>query len=91
MTHSFATAGAKTVAVRAVDTANGSSTTPDTIVVNAPPSASFTSTPKTPIEGKKVTFASTAGDPDGPLVKQEWDLDSDGKDDARAASCRRPS
>ncbi len=86
VTHSFATAGAKTVAVRAVDTANGSSTTPDTIVVNAPPSASFTSTPKTPTAGREVTFASTATDPDGPIVKQEWDLDGDSRyDDAQGA------
>ena len=86
MTHSFATAGAKTVAVRAIDTANGSSTTPDTIVVNAPPSASFTSAPKKPTEGREVTFASTATDPDGPIVKQEWDLDGDSRyDDAQGA------
>ena len=65
------------MAIRAIDTANGSSTTPDTIVVNAPPSASFTIAPKKPVEGNEVTFASTASDPDGPIVKQEWDLDGD--------------
>ena len=86
VTHSFATAGAKTVAIRAIDTANGSSTTPDTIVVNAPPSASFTTAPKKPVEGNEVTFASTASDSDGPIVKQEWDLDGDKQyDDAQGA------
>ena len=86
VTHSFGTAGAKTVAIRAIDAANGSSTTPDTIVVNAPPSASFTTAPKKPMEGSEVTFASTASDPDGPIVKQEWDLDGDNQyDDAQGA------
>jgi PKD domain len=86
VTHSFATAGAKTVAIRAIDAANGSSTTPDTIVVNAPPSASFTTSPGRPTEGREVTFASTATDPDGPIVKQEWDLDGDSSyDDAQGA------
>jgi hypothetical protein len=86
VTHSFGTAGAKTVAIRAIDAANGSSTTPDTIVVNAPPSASFTTSPGKPTEGREVTFASTATDPDGPLVKQEWDLDGDSRyDDAQGA------
>jgi PKD domain-containing protein len=78
-TTSFPTPGPKTVAIKATDTAGGEATTSVTVVVNAPPQASFTVAPSKPAEGKEVTFASTSGDPDGPLVKQEWDLNNDGK------------
>jgi hypothetical protein len=86
VTTSFATPGAKTVAVRATDTAGGFSTVSGQIVVNAAPQASFTAAPSKPVEGSEVTFASTSSDPDGPLVKQEWDLDGDNQfDDAQGA------
>jgi large repetitive protein len=76
---SFATAGAHPVAVKVTETGGGYAIASDTIVVNAPPVASFTVAPAKAVEGKQVTFASTSGDPDGPLVQQEWDLNGDGK------------
>ena len=78
-TTSFATPGPKTVAIRANDVAGGSAVASATVVVNAPPQAAFTVSPAKPVEGREVTFASTSNDPDGPLVKQEWDLNNDGK------------
>jgi PKD repeat protein len=76
---SFATPGNHTVAVKVIETGGGFGIATTTIPVNAPPQAGFTVTPAKPAEGKEVTFASTSGDPDGPLVKQEWDLNNDGK------------
>jgi PKD repeat protein len=72
---SFAQAGPHTVAVKVTETGGGYAIASDTIVVNAPPRAAFTVSPAKPKEGKEVTFASTASDPDGPIVKQEWNLD----------------
>jgi YD repeat-containing protein len=75
---SFATPGPHPVAVKVTETGGGSAIAADTIVVNAPPQASFTITPIKAQEGKSVTFASTSSDPDDPIVKQEWDLDNNG-------------
>jgi YD repeat-containing protein len=75
---SFATPGPHPVAVKVTETGGGFAIAADTIVVNAPPQASFTVTPTKPQEGRSATFASTSSDPDDPLVKQEWDLDNNG-------------
>jgi PKD repeat protein len=76
---SFATPGPHPVAVKVTETGGGFAIATGTIPVNAPPQAAFTVSPAKPVEGKEVTFASTSGDPDGPLAKQEWDLNNDGK------------
>jgi hypothetical protein len=80
-TTSFSTAGAHTVAVRVTDGSNGTDIASATIVVNARPVASFTTRPTKPFEGSEITFISTSRDPDGPIAKQEWDLDGDGRYD----------
>jgi hypothetical protein len=55
----------------------------DVIVGNRAPFASFAFLPTAPVARELVTFTSTAVDPDGPIVAQEWDLDGDGAfDDA---------
>ncbi len=60
------------------------STQKQTIMVrNRPPTATFTAVPGAPVVREQLVFSSTAADPDGPIVKQEWDLDGDGAfDDA---------
>jgi PKD repeat protein len=85
--HSFPSAGAKTVAIRATDgPAGGSDIETATVVVNAPPQAGFHVAPETAFVGDNVTLSSTSFDSDGPLPTQEWDLDNDGQfDDANAA------
>jgi hypothetical protein len=82
---SFATPGPHNVAVRVSETGGGTAIEYITINVNAPPQASFTVSPSKPIEGRPVTFASTSGDPDGPLAKQEWDFNNDGTWDRTGA------
>jgi PKD repeat protein len=81
---SFATPGAHTVAVKVTESGGGFDIASATIVVNAPPQASFTVSSK-PVERKPVTFASTSTDPDGPIVQQEWDFNKDGKYDRTGA------
>ena len=80
---SFATPGPKSVAIRVTETGGGFALGSGTVVVNAPPRASFNVAPGSPLDGDTVTFSSTSLDPDGPLTAQEWDLDGDGQfDDA---------
>jgi hypothetical protein len=65
------------------ETGGGTAIAARQIVVNAPPRASFAVAPDDPVEGERITFASTSSDPDGSIAKQEWDLDGDERfDDA---------
>jgi PKD repeat protein len=83
VSHSFPSAGTKTVALKVTETDGGYGIVFDRVTVNAPPQASFSVSPASVFTGDPVTLSSTAGDPDGPLAKQEWDLDNDGQyDDA---------
>jgi PKD repeat protein len=45
----------------------------------APPVASFTLSPTSPVTGETVTFTSTSTDPNGDLDLLEWDLDGNGR------------
>ena len=57
---------------------HGRPRTQTVIVSNRPPLPSFSFVPAAPVARELVTFTSTASDPDGPIVAQEWDLDGDG-------------
>jgi large repetitive protein len=91
-THSFASPGPKSVALRITEGPPGSS--PDmqgqlivsgTVEVNAPPRAGFTVSPGEAFLGDGVTLSSTSTDSDGSLKAWEWDLNNDGQfDDANA-------
>ena len=88
-TASFASAGSYTVIVCADDGIIPiPATQPQTItVLNRPPTAAFTLVPAKPVAGELVALTSTAFDPDGPIVTQQWDLDGDGAyDDAAGES-----
>jgi len=59
-------------------------------VGNRSPTAKISSSPSSLRVGRKVTFNSTAADPDGSVAKVVWDLDGDGKyDDAAGATASR--
>ncbi len=89
-TTSFATPGPKTVAIRVTESGGGFAVASGTVVVNAPPQASFNVAPGSLLDGDTVTLSSTSGDPDGPLASQHWDLDGDGQyDDASGAVATR--
>lgn len=76
ITRAFPTAGnyAVTICLN-----GGASVQKQTItVLNRPPVPAFDYAPKPPVARELVTLTSTASDPDGPIVLQEWDLDGDG-------------
>jgi PKD repeat protein len=89
-TRTFASPGPKRVAIRVAEGPGGGFDIESLIVVvNAAPQAGFTVAPEFPFAGEAVTISSTSSDPDGPLPKQEWDLDNDGQfDDAAGESVR---
>jgi PKD repeat protein len=80
VTGSFAAAGSYAVTICADDDGVPPvSTQPQNITVrNRPPTAAFTVVPDNPVAGEGVVLTSTAFDPDGPIITQQWDLDGDG-------------
>ena len=75
-THVFDTPGAH--AVRICVNVDATISRRDVLVQNRPPVPSFGLVPQNPVAKELVTFTSTAVDPDGPIVSQQWDLDGDG-------------
>ena len=76
----FSTPGEHQVGLRVTDDEGATATTTRTVTVqNRAPSASFTASPNPAPSGQAVTFdASGSSDPDGEVVKHEWDLNGDG-------------
>ncbi|MBN9622923.1 MAG: PKD domain-containing protein, partial [Actinobacteria bacterium] len=79
-TKTFAKAGQYTVGVRVKNGAGTTATASATAVSqNRAPSATLGATPNPVASGAQVTFdASGSKDPDGTIVKYEWDLDGNG-------------
>ena len=78
-TSSYATAGTRTIKLKVTDSQSLTNETTRTLVVSAPPSASFTASPNPVTTGQTVSFnGSASGDSDGTIAKFEWDLDGDG-------------
>jgi PKD repeat protein len=77
---SYASAGERTIGLRATDDSGSTATTTRTVTVqNAAPQASFTASPSPALTGAGVAFnASGSTDSDGSIVKYEWDLDGNG-------------
>jgi PKD repeat protein len=79
VTTSFKTPGVQTVQHRVTADRGASAVTSRAIAIGGrPPVAAFTFTPPSPNPGDRVTFFSTASDPDNQIVEQAWDLDNDG-------------
>ena len=76
----FSSNGEYTVGLRVTDNLTGTDTTTRTIKVGPqPPTASFTADPNPAVVGGSVHYdASGSKDPDGSIVKYEWDLDGNG-------------
>jgi PKD repeat protein len=80
LTTSWAKAGTRTVTVTVTD-ASGAKTegSVDVVVRNQAPTAAIAATPASPRVGTAVQLsAAGASDPDGSVVRYQWDLDGDG-------------
>src|SRR5437660_755314 len=74
----FTTAGSHTVTLKVTDDLGAVDTFATNVLVNTPPTASFTFAPAHPIAGDAVTFTSTSSDVDGTIASTTWDLNGDG-------------
>jgi PKD repeat protein len=52
-----------------------------TVLADKAPVVDFTTSPAAPAVGAPVTFTATSSDPDGRVIKVEWDVDNDGQFD----------
>jgi hypothetical protein len=70
--------GAHTWQVRAVDNVDLVRESTRTFTVADPPTTTLSVTPALALTGEAVTFSASATDPNGGIVRYEWDLDGDG-------------
>ncbi|HPU85766.1 MAG TPA: PKD domain-containing protein [Candidatus Latescibacteria bacterium] len=85
-THAFTTAGVQTVSVIAVDNDTNAVTATKTVTItNLPPIANAHG-PYTVKINVPLTLNGTGTDPDGTVVKYEWDFESDGTFDWSSTS-----
>ena len=89
VTHSYNSEGSVDVRLRVTD--NGGATDLSvktlTIIDNQPPTAAFTANPNPVVAGANATFnGSSSSDPDGSIVKYEWDFDGNGTYEVNAGA-----
>jgi PKD repeat protein len=87
ISHTYTTPGIFSVRMRVTDDAGAQTSAQSTVTVNAlsntPPVAEFTRTPATGDAPLDVAFDATGShDPDGRIVRYDWDFDGDGGWDA---------
>ncbi len=87
-TSSYATEGNRQIGLRVTDNGGAVETTTRTLVVQQNvPQASFTATPNPVTANTQVAFNGSASfDPDGTIVKYEWDLDGNGSYETNTGS-----
>lgn len=66
-----------------------SAASPKPAASNQPPIASIRFSPSSPRVGEQVDFRSFAHDPDGSIVREQWDFDEDGRYDAEGWAVSR--
>ena len=84
--HQYAQPGSYTITVLVTSSTGETSTASSVVEVapNAPPIASFTSTPDPGVAGQEMFFESTSTDPEGRGTQGHlWDFNNDGRFDAR--------
>src|SRR2546425_460706 len=75
ISHSYPTFGTFNVTLTVTDNESFTATAHRDVVVHAPPVASFTTTPNSPVVGASVTFnASASRDPDGNIMTYAWNF-----------------
>jgi PKD repeat protein len=93
VTRSYPTGGARTIAMRVVDSNGVADRETKTLIVNnAVPTAAFTISPNPASAGQMVTFdGSSSSDPEGPIpdANHDWDLDGDGRFESTGKVVRR--
>jgi YD repeat-containing protein len=80
ITRSYSIPGDHTIGLRVTDDEGATATTTRTLTIeNQLPVATFTASPNPVLSGVNTTLnASASSDPDGSIVKYEWDLDGNG-------------
>ncbi|MBS3778566.1 MAG: PKD domain-containing protein [Candidatus Thermoplasmatota archaeon] len=74
-THQFQSSGTYTVTLTVTDNVGVNNTTTKTIkILNVPPSASFSFTPKKPTDTQQVSFKDSSTDIDGVIQNWTWDF-----------------
>jgi hypothetical protein len=80
VSRSYPSSGVANVRLRVIDhDDNAAETAMAVTIADRPPRASFTTTPNPAFAGDAVIFdGSSSSDPDGRIVRYQWDLDGDG-------------
>jgi PKD repeat protein len=78
--HTFSSAGDKSVSLRVTDQDGATDVDTHNVHINAPPSATFTSSPAHPTPGQSVSFDATGSSDteDGTNLHYEWDFNGNG-------------
>ncbi len=81
--HTYSSSGTRTVRMVVTDATSDTAVVFDTIRVNAPPNASFQSSPSNPTVGQSVNFDASGSTDDAALADGgfDWDFDEDGSYD----------
>ena len=92
-TRAYTALGTVNVGLRVTDNQGGIGTKAVAVTVaNANPVASFTATPNPVTSGSSVAFNATASaDPDGTIIRYEWDLDGNGTYETNTGTTRTTS